>query len=42
MTETTEPFKRGPGRPPEYTMPERINAATEDVAKAFLRKPPKE
>lgn len=42
MTDTTEPVKRGPGRPPEFVMPERIDATPEEIAKAFLRKPPKE
>ena len=37
---TDEPKpKRGRGRPPEFTMPGRIDAPPEEVAKAFLRKP---
>ena len=30
MTEDTEP-KRGPGRPPEFVMPERIDATPEEI-----------
>ena len=42
MTHSIKPVKRGPGRPPEYTMPPRIDAPPVEFAKAFLRKPPKE
>ena len=31
--------KRGRGRPPEYTMPERIDATPEEIAQAVLSVP---
>lgn len=34
--------KRPRGRPPEFVMPERIDATPEEIANAFLRKPPKD
>lgn len=38
----TDNPKRPRGRPPEFVIPERIDATPEEIAKAFLRKPPKE
>lgn len=29
--------KRGPGRPPEYTMPARIDATPEEIARVVLQ-----
>ena len=37
----TDKPKRPRGRPPEFVMPERIDASPEEIAKAFLRTPPK-
>ena len=34
--------KRPVGRPPTYIMPPRIDASPEQIAKAFLKSPPKE
>lgn len=42
MQENTRKPKRERGRPPEFAMPERIDATPEEIAKAFLRQPPKE
>ena len=33
--------KRGPGRPPEYTMPPRIDAPPDEIARVVLQAKPK-
>ena len=40
MTGDTEP-KRGPGRPPEYKMPPRIDAHPDEIARVVLQAKPK-
>ena len=40
MSETTQ-AKRGPGRPPEYTMPPRIDAPPDEIARVVLQAKPK-
>ncbi len=37
-----EKEKRGRGRPPTYTMPDRIDASPEEIAKAVLSIPKKD
>ena len=41
-TADNPPLKRPVGRPPTYIMPEKIDADVEEVARSFLKQPPKE